>query len=328
MSGGSTRARSRYPPEPVDVAALVERARNTFLSGGGRHGVSVDLPPDLPRAMADRRRIVQVLNNLFSNAARHAPESSPIRVTAVREGVHVAISVADEGRGVAPERLPHLFRKHGGIAGGDGEGALGAAGLGLAICKGLVEAHGGAHPGGERGRGSGRRGDVHAAGGRSGRRGRRGGPRPDRPARTPGRAGADTRPRGGRRPEDAALRARRARRLGIRPGGDRRSGGGVRPHPDRAAPAGPARPDAPRDRRHRADGAGSRARRPAGDLHLRLRPRRDRRAGAGGRRRRLHRQAVLADGAEGAHPGRAAQAGRARALSPGRAGDPLRGNAG
>ena len=129
-------------PEPLEVAALVERARNTFLSGG-RHSVLIDLPPDLPRAMADRRRIVQVLNNLFSNAARHAPESSPIRVSAAREGVDVAISVADEGRGIAPERLPHLFRKHGGIAGGDREGALGAAGLGLAICKGLVEAHGG-----------------------------------------------------------------------------------------------------------------------------------------------------------------------------------------
>ena len=130
-------------PEPAEVAGLVDRARNTFLSGGGRHSVLIDLPPDLPRAMADRRRIVQVLNNLFSNASRHAPESSPIRVTAVREGVHVAISVADEGRGVAPERLPHLFRKHTGLAGGDREGALGAAGLGLAICKGLVEAHGG-----------------------------------------------------------------------------------------------------------------------------------------------------------------------------------------
>ena len=130
-------------PEPAEVAGLVDRARNTFLSGGARHSVSLDLPPDLPRAMADRRRIVQVLNNLFSNASRHAPESSPIRVTAVREGVHVAISVADEGRGVAPERLAHLFRKHTGLAGGDREGALGAAGLGLAICKGLVEAHGG-----------------------------------------------------------------------------------------------------------------------------------------------------------------------------------------
>ena len=130
-------------PEPAEVAGLVDRARNTFLSGGARHSVSLDLPPDLPLAMADRRRIVQVLNNLFSNASRHAPESSPIRVTAVREGVHVSITVADEGRGVAPERLAHLFRKHTGLAGGDREGALGAAGLGLAICKGLVEAHGG-----------------------------------------------------------------------------------------------------------------------------------------------------------------------------------------
>ena len=130
-------------PEAADIAALLERARNTFLSGGGRHSVLIDLPPELPRAMADRRRIVQVLNNLFANAARHAPEASPIRVTAARDGVHVSISVADEGRGIAPERLPHLFRKHGGMAGGDREGALGAAGLGLAICKGLVEAHGG-----------------------------------------------------------------------------------------------------------------------------------------------------------------------------------------
>ena len=131
-------------PEPVEVAVLVERARNAFLSGGGRHGVLVDLPLDLPRAMADRRRVVQVLNNLFSNAARHAPESSPIRVTAVRDGIHVAISVADEGWGIAPERLPDLFRRHGGLVVGDREGALGAAGLGLAICKELVEAHGGA----------------------------------------------------------------------------------------------------------------------------------------------------------------------------------------
>ena len=130
-------------PEPSEVAGLVDRARNTFISGGGRHGVLIDLPPDLPRAMADRRRIVQVLNNLFSNASRHAPESSPIRVTAVHEGVYVAISVADQGQGVTPERLSELFRKHAGFAGGDREGALGAAGLGLAICKGLVEAHGG-----------------------------------------------------------------------------------------------------------------------------------------------------------------------------------------
>ena len=127
-------------PEPAEVADLVERARNTFLSGGGRHAVLVDLPARLPRVLADRRRVVQVLNNLFANAARHAPESSPIRVATVGENGHVAVSVSDEGRGVAPERLPHLFRKG---AGAGEKGTAAGHGLGLAICKGLVEAHGG-----------------------------------------------------------------------------------------------------------------------------------------------------------------------------------------
>ena len=86
-------------PERCELAALVDRARTTFLSGGARHAVHLDLPPELPPVMADRERIVQVLNNLPSNAARHSPESSPIRVEATREGAHVAVSVADEGRG-------------------------------------------------------------------------------------------------------------------------------------------------------------------------------------------------------------------------------------
>ena len=130
-------------PEPSEVAGLVEQARNTFLSGGGRHSVLIDLASDLPRVMADQRRIVQVLNNLFANASRHSADSSPIRVSAVRDGVHVAVSVSDEGRGVAPERLPYLFRKHTGSGGADGGPGLQGSGLGLAICRGLVEAHGG-----------------------------------------------------------------------------------------------------------------------------------------------------------------------------------------
>ena len=129
-------------PEPTEVARLLDEARNTFLSGGGRHAVLLDLPPDLTPVMADRQRIVQVLNNLFSNAARHAPESSPIRVAAGRDGVYVAVSVADEGPGVPPDRLPHLFQKHAGAFARGRESGAGP-GLGLAICKGLVEAHGG-----------------------------------------------------------------------------------------------------------------------------------------------------------------------------------------
>ena len=125
-------------PEPTAVAELVEGARSTFLSGDSRRGVVVDLADELPPVMADRRRIVQVLNNLLANAARHTRESAVIRVAAVRDAQHVAVSVADDGAGVEPELLPHLFRKNVG-------GARGTAshGLGLAICKGLVEAHGG-----------------------------------------------------------------------------------------------------------------------------------------------------------------------------------------
>ena len=127
-------------PEPSELAALVDQARGTFISGGGRHTVRIDLPPDLPRVMADRQRLVQVLNNLLANAARHAPDSAPIRIAAEREGLYVAVSVADEGRGIAPDQLGQLFRKY--TTAGDRKGGLGS-GLGLAICKGLVEAQGG-----------------------------------------------------------------------------------------------------------------------------------------------------------------------------------------
>ena len=126
-------------PESTDVAVLVDRARSTFISGGARHDLVIDLPPDLPRVMADRRRIAQILGNLLANAAKHSPESSLIRISAERNGGHVAVSVADEGAGLTPEELARLFRKHV----GDGADGLRRSGLGLVICKGLVEAHGG-----------------------------------------------------------------------------------------------------------------------------------------------------------------------------------------
>ena len=140
--------------ESSEVAGLVDRARSTFLAGGARHAVHVDLPGDLPLVSADRQRIIQVLNNLLANAATHSPESSHIEVSARHEGAHVAITVSDNGRGIPPERLPHLFRNYGGT-GDTKQGPQG--GLGLAICKGLVEAHGGRIRARSRGEGQGAR---------------------------------------------------------------------------------------------------------------------------------------------------------------------------
>ena len=130
-------------PEPTGVAALVNQAREVFLRGGARNSIEVDLPPDLPRIGADRQRIMQVLTNLLSNASKYSPDQSAIRVSASVEDVYVAISVSDEGRGVSPERLPHLFRKYSRIDTENLGRHLAGEGLGLAICRGIVEAHGG-----------------------------------------------------------------------------------------------------------------------------------------------------------------------------------------
>ena len=130
-------------PEPTDLAALVDEAREAFLRGGARNSVEVDLAPDLPRIGADRQRLAQVLNNLFSNASKYSPDWSAIGVSASVQDTYVAISVSDEGRGVSAEGLPHLFRKFFRIDSDDLDRRIGGEGLGLAICKGIVEAHGG-----------------------------------------------------------------------------------------------------------------------------------------------------------------------------------------
>ncbi|MCY4438154.1 MAG: ATP-binding protein [Chloroflexi bacterium] len=127
-------------PEPAEAAVLVERARSVFTTAGGRNNLAIDVEPDVPLVLADRRRVVQVLGNLLTNAARHSSESSIIRVNVVGEDLHVTFSVADEGRGIPAESLSHLFRKFSRVQ-SDEQG--GDTGLGLAICKGIVEAHGG-----------------------------------------------------------------------------------------------------------------------------------------------------------------------------------------
>ncbi len=130
-------------PVATQVTGLMDQARNTFLSGGGRNDVRIDLAPELPAVNADPRRIEQVMVNLLANADRYSPENSPLRITATREGMHVTFSVVDRGRGISAERMPHIFRDIVGFDGEDRPANDEESGWGLSICKGIVEAHGG-----------------------------------------------------------------------------------------------------------------------------------------------------------------------------------------
>jgi PAS domain S-box-containing protein len=98
----------------------------------------VDLPVELPQVEVDRTQVERVINNLVINALRYTKHGE-IRISAERRNGQVAVSVCDTGSGIPSEYLPHIFDKFVQVPGAQ----AGGAGLGLAISKSLVEAHGG-----------------------------------------------------------------------------------------------------------------------------------------------------------------------------------------
>src|SRR6266576_224101 len=106
--------------------------------------VNTQVPVDLPPVELDYMQIDQVLTNLIENAVRYTPKDSPIEVSAHCEGTQVVISVADRGPGIPPADLERVFDKFYRVLDGKpNTGHPSGSGLGLAVSKGLVEAHGG-----------------------------------------------------------------------------------------------------------------------------------------------------------------------------------------
>jgi two-component system sensor histidine kinase KdpD len=123
---------------PHDLRELVTAALDSLEEpGAGR--VSLDIPDDLPACAVDFEFMKQVFVNLLQNAFLYAGPSARVTVAARADGGGVAITVADDGPGWAPETERHLFEK---FKRGAGNPA-GGLGLGLSICRGIVEAHGG-----------------------------------------------------------------------------------------------------------------------------------------------------------------------------------------
>ena len=132
-------------PKPADAAALAREARDDFLRRFPARRVEIDIPESLPPIQADARRVAQVFNNLLSNAAKYSPEDAPIAISAEesQDGFYVSFAVSDEGRGLTESQLPRVFEKFWRVDASADARKVAGDGLGLAICKGIVEAHGG-----------------------------------------------------------------------------------------------------------------------------------------------------------------------------------------
>ena len=104
------------------------------------HQIVVDLAPDLPAVYVDSTLAVQVFANLFDNVLKYTPAGTRARVSAVADGPFVRVTVDDDGPGLPPGDPERLFDK---FQRGDDEPATVGVGLGLAICRAIVEAHGG-----------------------------------------------------------------------------------------------------------------------------------------------------------------------------------------
>ncbi|MBT9554727.1 MAG: sensor histidine kinase KdpD [Myxococcales bacterium] len=138
LASGGLVVRKEWVPVEELVGAAIERTRRLLV---GR-SIVTDLMASLPMIPVDPTLVEQILVNLLENVARYTPDGSPVTVIATpssKEPDSVEIAVADRGPGIAPEDEPRLFERF-----YRGEGAVGrGAGLGLAICRGFVQAHGG-----------------------------------------------------------------------------------------------------------------------------------------------------------------------------------------
>jgi signal transduction histidine kinase len=127
---------------PASLRSLVARLSGDLALTGQAHRIVVELPADLPPIEVDAGRVGQVLENLVANALKYAPGDSPIVIGAAVDGDWVVVWVDDEGMGI-PEDERSLVTEPFHRAWNVRESRIAGTGLGLYICRRLVEGHGG-----------------------------------------------------------------------------------------------------------------------------------------------------------------------------------------
>jgi len=126
---------------PIDPASAMEEVLEVHRDGAEHRGIElgIEVDPALPRVLADRARLMQVLDNLLGNALKFTPSDGSVSVRCARCDGCVRFTVRDSGQGIAAADLPHIFDRFW----KSGRGNRAGAGLGLAIAGGIVEAHAG-----------------------------------------------------------------------------------------------------------------------------------------------------------------------------------------
>jgi len=128
--------------EPVDVKAVVKNAVQRIKRQSSMHRFVTSLPKKLPPVRADVIRLERILDNLLENAVKYSPDGGYIRVSAKMDTDNLVIGVSDQGIGISPEDQAKLFAPFQRLENRKVEGVKGI-GLGLLVCRRLVEAHGG-----------------------------------------------------------------------------------------------------------------------------------------------------------------------------------------
>jgi len=132
----------RLEPQPLKLPPLVKNVTDDMARRTQIHRFLIDFPEHFPILDADPDRIVQVLRNLLDNAVKYSPEGGLIVVRGEVRKDEIVVSVADQGVGLAPEHLNRLFEKFFRAKSSLGRHVVGS-GLGLPICRTIVESHGG-----------------------------------------------------------------------------------------------------------------------------------------------------------------------------------------
>ena len=125
--------------EPVDAAGVARAVGEGYLAAAGARGITVELPERPLPALADQDRLAQILSNYLSNALRHAPDGSTIRVAGAATPGHARLSVSDEGPGLEANQLEAVFERFYRVDAARSR-AAGGSGIGLAIVRALAEA--------------------------------------------------------------------------------------------------------------------------------------------------------------------------------------------